>query len=183
MIIDVIFLLLVIWALFKGYSRGFIVAFFSLVALVAGLAAAMKLSVVTAHWLKDSIHTGSTRWLPLLAFILVFVVVGLLVRLGATILQKAVEMIWLGWLNKLAGIILYLLLYTIVLSIFLFYIHKTGLMDSDTLAASRVYPVIQPWGPAVMDSIGKAIPVFKNMFTELEQFFAGVAGEIQQHQH
>lgn len=182
MIVDLVFIVLMVLALVKGYSRGFIVAFFSLVALIAGLAAAMKLSVVTAQWLKDSFHTGAARWLPLLAFLLVFIAVALLVRLGATLLQKAVEMVWLGWVNKLAGILLYMLLYTIILSIFLFYIQKTGLISNDTLAASRVYPIINPWGPAVIDTLGKAIPVFKNMFKELEQFFAAIAGQVQEQQ-
>ena len=48
MVIDIIFVILLLLAVIKGYQRGLIVAVFSLIAFIIGLAAAMKLSTVVA---------------------------------------------------------------------------------------------------------------------------------------
>ena len=177
MLIDLVFVLLMIWAVIKGFRKGFIIAVFSLVALVVGIAAAMKCSAAVASWLSSSIHAG-TRWLPVIAFLLVFVVVVLLVRLGAKAIEKMVELALLGWANRLAGILLYMVLYTIVLSVALFYAGKIHLIADKTIADSKTYPFIQPWGPKVMDGLGRIIPFFSNMFHELEAFFTKVSGRI-----
>ena len=168
--IDIIFLFLVLMALVKGYTHGFIRAIFSVIALVLGLAAAMKLSVMAAAYLQDSVSLPA-KWLPVISFTLVFTAVVLLIRMASGLLQKAAEAITLGWLNKLAGIALYLAVYTIIFSVVLFYADKIHLINKEALLASRIYPSIQPMGPAVINAIGFVVPVFKNMFHELEQFF------------
>ena len=82
MLIDVIFLVLMTLALIKGFRNGFVVAVFSLLGILIGLAAAMKFSTLVAAWLRESTHI-SAAWLPFLSFILVMIAVVLLVRLGA----------------------------------------------------------------------------------------------------
>ena len=51
MIIDIIFVILIVLALLQGYRRGLIVAVFSLISIIVGLAAAIKLSAVVANYL------------------------------------------------------------------------------------------------------------------------------------
>ena len=72
MVIDFFFCLLIIMAIIKGFRRGFIVAIFSFFAVIIALAAAMKLSVVTANWIGKTSNTNSA-WLPFIAFALVFI--------------------------------------------------------------------------------------------------------------
>src|SRR6185437_10631204 len=113
MFIDVSFFIVMIVAVFKGFTKGFIVGIFSFIAFIIGLAAALKLSVIVAHHLQaSSMVTG--KWLPVISFALVFIVVVLLVNIGARILKKAVSMVMLGWIDKFAGILLYMCIYTII---------------------------------------------------------------------
>lgn len=151
-------------------QRGFIVAIFSIVAIIVGLAAAIKLSAVAAEYLKDSINI-SAQWLPVISFLVVFIGVMLLVRLGANLLQKTVELAFLGWVNRVAGALLYVLLYTIVFSILLFYIVQLNIINKDTIAASKTYPYIEPVGPYVINLLGMIIPFFRDMFEQLKSFF------------
>lgn len=181
MIIDIVFLLLILLACVKGYSKGLIVALFSIVGFIAGLAAALKLSVYASEKLADTFN-ASGKWLPFISFLLVFIVVVLLVNLGARLIQKSVEMLMLGWLNRLGGIVLYVLLYSILFSIFLFYAVQLKLLSAETITASQVFPYIQPLGPMVMDSLGKVIPVFKDMFAQLQEFFEKVPGSVPEKQ-
>jgi membrane protein required for colicin V production len=168
--IDVLLLLFIVLAVFKGLRQGFLLAVFSAVAFIVGLAAAVKLSAALAGYLKDSVHV-STRWLPVLAFIAVFLGVVLLVRGGARLLEAAVDLAMMGWLNKLAGVLLYALVYTIILSVLLFYAVQVHLISGGTLSSSVTYPFIRPWGPVVIDGFGKFVPFFKGMFVQLEDFF------------
>lgn len=177
MLIDIVFIVLMVIAIVKGYRKGAIIAVFSLIALMAGLAAAIKLSVVTAAWMKDSLHVGA-KWLPVIAFAAVFIAVVLLVRLGAGLLEKTAELALLGWANKIAGMLLYIAVYTVMLSVLLFYAEKVSLVATGTIASSKVYSFIQPLGPRAMNAIGTMIPVFKDMFMQLEDFFAGISAEI-----
>ena len=52
MIIDIVFVIIMILAIFKGLSKGLMLGIFSLLAFIIGLAAALKLSVVVAAYLK-----------------------------------------------------------------------------------------------------------------------------------
>src|SRR5688572_3157553 len=173
MIIDIIFAILIVLAIFKGYRRGLVLGIFSLLAIVIGLAAAIKLSAVVAGYIDDTVNV-SKRWLPVISFIVVFFVVLLLVRLGAALIQKSMEAAMLGWANRLGGVLLYIILYIIVYSILLFYAEKIGLLKPETIEHSATYSFVRPWGPKVIDGLGWLIPFFRDMFTELETFFGGV---------
>ncbi|UPK70696.1 CvpA family protein [Chitinophaga filiformis] len=176
--IDIVFAILMVLAIYKGYSRGLIVAVFSFIAVTLGLAAALKLSTVTALYAQE--HWGiHTRWLPVLSFIALFVGVVFAVRFGATLIQKMVEAAMLGWLNKLGGIILYSAIFIIVYSILLWIANQLYWLSPELKMQSVVYPYIEPLGPAVMNLWGKIVPVFKNMFENLQSFFDNAAKEIQ----
>ncbi len=177
MLIDFLFGVMMVFAIIKGYSKGLILALFSIIAFIIGLAAALKLSAVVAAYFSDSVHV-STRWLPFIAFILIFLAVILLVRLGAKLIEKVFQVAMLGWLNRLGGIVFYMALYIIILSIFLFYAITLQVLKPEAIASSLTYEFIQPWGPKVMDNIGKVIPVFKDMFTALGDFFNSATNKI-----
>ncbi|HEX2606193.1 MAG TPA: CvpA family protein [Flavisolibacter sp.] len=179
MIIDIIALILVVFALFKGLRNGLVVALFSFLAFFVGLAAALKLSALAAGYLGA--HTGvSQRWLPFLAFALVFLLVVLLVRLGAKAIEGMLKVVMLGWLNRIGGVVLYLVLYFFIFSILLFYALQLHLIREETAQASVIYPFIQPLAPKMISFLGVLLPFFKNMFSELEHFFDTVA---TQHAH
>ena len=176
MIIDIAFVLVIILAIFKGIKKGLILGIFSLLAFVIGLAAALKLSVVVAAYLKD--NAGSfTKWLPLISFMLVFIAVVLLVGLVARVIKKTMQFAMLGLLDSVGGIILYVTIYTIIFSIFLFFADKLFLIKPATVHDSKIYTYVAPWGPKVIDNLGKIIPIFKDMFTRLQEFFGNLANK------
>lgn len=180
MILDLIFAVVIVLAIIKGYQRGLIAGLFSLVAIIIGLAAAIKLSAVVAGYIGNAVKV-SDKWLPVISFAVVFIIVVLLVRWGANAVQKIAESLMLGWANRLGGIILYVAIYTTVFSVVLFYAEQTKIIQPATKEKSVTYPFVQPWGPRAINGFGSVIPVFKNMFGELEEFFGGVSEKISQH--
>jgi membrane protein required for colicin V production len=170
MLIDFISIALIILSIVKGLRKGLVVAVFSLLAFVIGLAAALKLSAVVAEYMGANTSI-SERWLPMLAFLIIFFLVALLVRLGARAIETAMRMTMLGWLNRLGGLVFYLLLYFLVYSIILFYATQLHIIKTETIQTSTTYPLIYPMAPIVMDAIGQVVPFFKNTFSDLEGFF------------
>ncbi len=175
--IDIIFAILMLAAIFKGYRRGLIVAVFSIAAFIIGLAAALKLSAVTAHYLQQNVNI-SGKWLPFLSFTLVFLAVVFLINMGAKLLEKTFEMAMLGWANRIGGIVLFIFLYLIIYSVFLFYAAKVHLIGPAAIASSATYPYIQPLAPKVIGFIGSMVPVFKDLFTQLSNYFEGVSTKV-----
>lgn len=176
--IDIIFAIIIIIAIIKGLRKGVVVAVFSIIAFIIGLAAALKLSATVALYLEKNVSVPG-KWLPVISFALVFLIVVVLVNWGGKIIEKSFEMAFLGWANKLAGAALYAVLYIIIFSVILFYAEKIQLLQPETFAKSAAWPYIKPWGPVVIDGFGKIIPIFKNMFASLENFFENIAEEIQ----
>src|SRR5437773_633417 len=177
MIIDLILAVLVVLAIIQGFRRGFIIAIFSFIAIFIGLAAAIKLSAVVANYLAQSAKISS-KWLPILSFAIVFIIVILLVRLGAKLLEKTAKAITLGWLNRLGGIFFYIAIYITIYSILLFYATEMKIIQPRTIEASATYSIIEPLGPKAIDALGRLIPFFKDMFAELEQFFEKISGKL-----
>ncbi len=173
MIIDVLFLLFMALAIFRGVRHGFIISVCSAIAIFIGLAAAIRLSASVAVWVSP--HHAS-RWLPALTFLLIFLGVVILVRLGARLAEKAVDLAMMGWLNKLGGVLLYAVIYTLVLSVLLFYAVQLHLIRPRTLSSSATYPFIRPWGQVAIDEFGRFVPWFEGMFIRLEDFFSRFAG-------
>ena len=90
-------------------------------------------------------------------------------------LERTVELTLLGWVNKLGGVILYGLFYLFGLSVLLFFADQVHLLNEDTKMASVTWNWLEPWGPWVLNVFSKLIPLFKDMFTDLQQFFEKMA--------
>jgi len=177
MIIDIILVVILIIAVIKGYKHGLIVALFSIIGFIIGIAAAMKLSVVVAGYIGKNVKI-SDQWLPVISFAVVFIIVVLLIRWATALIQKSVEFAMLGWVNRIGGILLYTCIYILIFSIFVFYADQLDFISPESKKASVTYAYIQPWGPEIIDGVGKIIPLFKGMFNDLENFFDKVSQHV-----
>jgi len=176
-LIDILFAILILIAVIKGYRKGLIIAVFSIIAFILGLAAALKLSTTVAGYLQSNVDIPG-KWLPFISFIVVFLVVALLVNLGGKLIEKTFEMALLGWVNRIGGIVFFIMLYMIIFSVFLFYAEKIHLFEDATIQSSKAYPFVKPWGPKVIDGLGRIIPAFKDMFAQLENYFESLSTKI-----
>jgi membrane protein required for colicin V production len=176
-VIDLVFYIIIVLAIIQGFRKGLLMALFSFLCLLIGLAAAVKLSAVVADNLsrEPGVHS---RWLPVLSFIAVFLIVALLVRFIGKLLESVIKMVMLGWLNRLGGILLYLILYTAVYSILLYYGSGMHLFSPQAESESRFYALIAPMGPKVVDWISIVIPFGRDMFDALKRFFESAGTRI-----
>jgi membrane protein required for colicin V production len=179
MSVDLVFLLLVIFALIRGFSRGLVMAVFSFIAFFIGLAAALKLSATVANYLRENTDNVPSQWWPVIAFIGVFLIVALIVRMAGKALEKTLELATLGWINKIGGFLIYLVLYLLIYSVLLFFLKEMQWISNSTLNNSVVYPYIGPWGAWVIAAIAKVLPAFKDIFSDLQEFFGEVNKRVE----
>jgi membrane protein required for colicin V production len=178
MLLDIIFLGLMVSAAIKGFRHGLVMASFSLLAFVIGLAAALKLSATVASMLQDSTGAAS-RWWPFVAFLVVMMIVGALVRLAGKLLEKSLEFAMLGWANSVGGFLAYAILDTLLFSIVLFFLDRLHLLPAGVKTASVVLPWIEPWGEWTIDLIGRLLPSMRHVFEDLQGFFGDVNAKIK----
>lgn len=178
--LDLIGITLVIIFFIRGYSKGLIVAAFSVLAVLLGAMSALKLSGIFAIWLseRDLISSG---WAQLLSYVILFVGVMLLVRLIGKAIQSSLEVVMLGFVNKAIGGILYALVTAVIWSSIIWIGTKMTLISPETIAASKTYTYFEPIAPWVFDHIGKVLPFAKDIFGELQQFFDGVNQTATEH--
>jgi membrane protein required for colicin V production len=174
MSIDIFYLVIFIFAVISGLRKGLILGIFSLLTFIVALAAALKLSAVVAVYLEAH-GGGAHKWLPMLSFVIVFILFAFLIAILGKLIKKALHLAMLGMVDTILGALLYVFIYTILFSIFLFYLQKMGVISPETIGASKVYPFIAPVGPWLIDNLGKIIPFFKNIFDELSTFFDSFA--------
>ena len=177
MLIDSILAILLLIATYKGYKRGLVVGLFSFVAIIVGIAAAMKLSVIATAYLQKYANLKGS-WLPLLSYLLVFIAVILIIRLAANAIEEGVKVVTLGWANKLGGILFYWMIFLIAFSVLIFYAVKLNVVSQHMLDTSYSYPYLSPLGPRIIDGFAVLVPLFKDMFKELEGFFSGLGTSI-----
>lgn len=123
MSIDLVLVVILVMAAFKGFSRGLVMALFSFAALFVGLAAALKLSSTVANYFRDTEDIPS-RWWPILAFLGVFILAALLVRMAGGLVEKTLDIASLGWVNKIGGFLVYATLYLLLYSVALSFCHR-----------------------------------------------------------
>ena len=121
-LLDILILIpLLLWA-YRGYKRGLIISLASFAALILGLYFAFFFSDFTAGKLTEYFSI-SQEYLAIIAFIVTFVVVMAAVILVGNILQKFIDILLLGFLNKAAGAVFGILKGALLLSILFFVIN------------------------------------------------------------
>ena len=172
--IDIGTAILLVMAVVRGIRQGLVMAIFSLLAYIIGLAAALKLSAIVASYLQRNVEVPS-RLLPVLSFVIVFVGLIFLVRLAGKLVAKSLDWAMLGWANKLAGAVVYAFLYMLIWSVLLFYAQQLQLIKPVVFSESLTWPWVRPLGPAIMEYTGKVLPFLRHSFEVLQQFFGQAA--------
>lgn len=116
MVVDLFLLLFLLMGVYKGWTKGFIMAIVSFVSFFAALALALQFSGWVEGYLKQQTATNN-EWLAFLAFLLVLIGAIIAIRILGKIIEKSVELVMLGIVNRLAGILLYLFVYVSIFAV------------------------------------------------------------------
>ena len=127
-LLDIIILIpLLLWAR-QGYNKGLIISLASFAALILGLYFAFFFSDFTANKLIEH-FTIDKEYLAVISFVVTFVVVVIAVVIIGNVLQKFIDVLMLGFLNKAAGAVFGILKGALYLSILIFVINYFDASD------------------------------------------------------
>lgn len=152
-LLDIILILPLAYGIIKGVIKGFVLQLASLIGLIAGMyfAKLYASSVATLfyHWFDISLQYGKA-----VAFLVLFLIVGLFVYLLAKSLDRFIELISLKWLNKLLGAVFGGLKYALILSVLLNVLQaidqKNNILSEETQNKSLFYRPITAMVPVLI---------------------------------
>jgi membrane protein required for colicin V production len=113
--LDIALLLVLLVGAWRGFVKGLVLSVASLVGLVGGIWAAGHFSHVVAHSLAQHVH-WSVNTVHVASLALTFVLVVLAVHLLAKLIEKALDLVALGFANKVAGALFGVLKMGVILS-------------------------------------------------------------------
>lgn len=116
--LDIILIIPLIWALFKGYNKGFISSVAGLLAIILGIYFALKFSDYSIPFLIKHFHKDPAT-LKTTAFALTFIVIVIIVHIFAGVTNSLIKAVSLGFVNRIAGMIFNCLKTGFILSIIL----------------------------------------------------------------
>lgn len=116
--IDLVLGILLLIAAIQGFRNGLIIELASLAALIIGIWGGIKFSDFTADFITK--QTGyHSEHLKTIAFVIIFILIVILIHIMGKMLDTIVKAVFLGFLNRLAGIIFGVLKAAVILSILL----------------------------------------------------------------
>lgn len=151
--IDIIFIIPIVWFTYQGFQRGFIIELASLAALILGIYAALSFSEYAEGFLVNNLNLEPT-YLPVVSFILTFIVIVFLVYSVGKILEKVINMVALGFINKLAGGVFGLLKGAVLISIVLMVINhfNDDLIAAEKKKGSMLYKPVEGIAPLLWEN-------------------------------
>ncbi|MSP07191.1 MAG: CvpA family protein [Chitinophagaceae bacterium] len=158
--LDILTGTLLIVAILQGLRNGLIKAILSFFSFFIGLIVAYQLAGWVASVLKQYTKIES-HWLPFISFIIVLLVVLFLIRWVSGLLQQTADLLMLGWLNKLLGIVLYGFIYFTIWSALVYFLQILGVLEAEKMKDAYSYSYLQKWWPYCMEKMSHWLPFIK----------------------
>ncbi len=151
-ILDIIIIIVLLFGFIKGYKKGLVVEVTTLLALIVGVFGAIKFSSLAASFVS-AFFTWNEKIIQLVSFALVFIGIVLAISILAKLITKFINMIALGFINKLSGGVFGALKVGIILGIVLGFLLKFSFIipffKEDIIKSSLFYEPIKLLGNLV----------------------------------
>jgi membrane protein required for colicin V production len=148
---------------YKGFQKGLILELAMLVGLIVGLYAGYHFSSWMAAWIKGNFNVQG-EYIPLLSFILVFILVLLGMYILGKLIEKTAEALMMGFLNKLGGAVFGALKMAVILSFVIFilnWVSPSGQVFSKAQQEkSFLYKSVSSIAPLLVPKAGKIKSIF-----------------------
>ena len=169
MVVDLFLLLFLVMGVYKGWTKGFVMAVVSFVSFFIALALALQFSGWVEGYLKQQTDSNND-WISFLAFLLVLIVAMIGIRILGKIIEKSVELVMLGLVNRLAGVVLFIFIYLSLFAVLMVYLKQFEIVGNDTAIHSKSYTYLINFGGWVIDFFAEWLPTIKNLFNDTKEF-------------
>ncbi|MFK8055411.1 MAG: CvpA family protein [Saprospiraceae bacterium] len=161
--IDLVFAVIAAFGFYWGYSRGIIRTVVSVAALFIGFVLAVRFAPQTTEVIAKLFKTPAEGALPLIGFVVTFVLVLLILRLVANAIEKVLTTLKLNFLNKVAGGLATSILATLIFSILLIFVNSANLISEEAKDTSMTYSSLEAFPDQAYAVLGKAKPALEDV--------------------
>ena len=156
--IDAIIIIILAFAVIRGFTNGLIKEVASLAALILGIWGAIKFSDYTAGKLYDYFNmTG--KYVGIISFVVTFGIIAIVIHFIGVLLDKFLEAVALGFVNRLLGMVFGLIKSVLILSVIFVVLNaidtRRPFLPKERIEKSRLYNPIPEIAPAIFPVIGK----------------------------
>jgi colicin V production protein len=138
-----------------GFRKGLIAQVSMFLALLLGIWAAIHFSEFTGRYLSAWFNLqGDNAFLA--SFVVTFAAVVLLVYFVGKFASRLLKVMFLGWVDKLAGLLLGILKMALLLSVVLVILHRTGVSEklfSEEQRSAIFYRNLEKFAPTIYPSL------------------------------
>lgn len=150
--LDIILAVPLIWAIYKGFTKGLIFSVASLLALVLGMIGAVHFSPVVGEYVQHWFHPDPA-YIQIISFSFTFLLIIMAIYLVAFMVDKLLKAIALGFVNRLAGVVFNIVKVAFILSVILSLLNylndlKSFIPEEDR-EKSILYEPISSFAPSV----------------------------------
>ncbi len=161
-ILDIIILICLIPAIIQGLRKGFISQAISIISIVVGIWASARFADMAAKWIGQHI-TASEQVLKIVAFAIILVVVFILLGLIGRLLESILNFAFLGWINKLVGVLFSVLKTVLILGLLAVAFNSLnntfGLVQPEVISGSVLYGPLKEIADAVFPYIKSLLSI------------------------
>ena len=159
-VIDIIILCCFLPAIYFGLKNGLVKQIVSACVIYFGITLSLKYSIPLSGWIAGKGVNIPVFWTRLISFILIFAITAIIFSLLGKVVSKIIKITLLGWVDKLLGIILSLLVSAIIISVIIYFVDSANslleFIPKEKIAESKFYP-------ALLDFAKSAFPLIKDL--------------------
>jgi membrane protein required for colicin V production len=152
-VLDIIFIIPIIWLAYKGFSKGLIIELATLSALILGIYASLHFSYLASDFLKEHFEMDQ-KYLGILSFIITFILVVIALNLIGKLLEKIIDLVALSFLNKSFGGFFGVLKAVIFLSFIIYFVNKFDknryVFSPSLTSESMLYTYVEDVAPSII---------------------------------
>jgi membrane protein required for colicin V production len=167
--LDVLLIVPLIYAGYKGFKHGLIIEVFTLMALFLGLYAGINFSDFVAGKLKD-VFGWDSPYAPTICFTVIFLGIGAMVYFAGVMIQRMVRVVNLSPIDKFFGVFFGVLKMTYILSVILVliesYDEKGDFFPEEKKDGSLLYHPVKNLSTYTVPGMDNSTIFIKNAFKE-----------------
>ena len=166
-IVDWVLVAILAFGAIKGYMHGFVVEVFSFFGFFVGLIIALQLTIpVTVRFFSDSEYFDIVA---ILVFIVLFVLLGLAIKMGARFIKNVLDMTIFGMVDNLIGAVTGIVKWAFLISAVLWVLNSVGVTFEKGLASdSIILPYLLDFSPVVFGWIAGFIPFVQDLIDTMK---------------
>jgi len=144
-ILDIVLIIPLLYGAWRAFNKGFIMALFTILALLIGLYAAFHFSDKVSHFISSQTDS-MPKYLPAFSFLVLFLLVGACIYFGGKAFEQAIKIAQLSLANKLLGAVVGLIKWAYFVGSFLVFINAVDLkeqfLNKELKTKSLIYPIV-----------------------------------------